>query len=235
MDAMVNKKHVAIIPARGGSKRIPKKNILDLAGKPMIAYTIEAALESQMFEDVIVSTDSPEIAEIAEKCGASVPFLRTQYSDDFVSVSTVTKFVLEQLQEINKSYDIVTQLMPNCPLRGSNQIIEALTNFIDNNHNFQISCFKYGWMNPWWAHEMLENGAAKPVFPDDMRNRRSQDQPDLYCPTGAIWIADVQSFMQQGTFYGNDYRFFPMDWKYAVDIDDYEDLEMAAYFLNHAN
>jgi len=87
---MVTRSRVAIIPARGGSKRIEKKNIINFCGKPMIAWTIEAAKKSEMFERVVVSTDDQEIAEVARQCGASVPFLRKQYADDISPVSLAT-------------------------------------------------------------------------------------------------------------------------------------------------
>lgn len=226
MDIMVeNKKIIAVIPARGGSKRIPKKNIIDFHGKPMIAWTIEAALTSKLFEDVIVSTDDIEIAEVSNKYGAATPFIRDKFADDHTPVSTVTIHALEQLQQNN--YDIVVQLMPNCPLRDDTDIKTAVLNFIQNSFDFQISCFQFGWMNPWWAYELKDNYTPKPIFEDGIRNRRSQDQPKLFCPTGAIWIASVRKLLEQETFYGDEYKFFPMNWRNAIDIDEYNDLEIA--------
>lgn len=234
MDDMVenleNKKIIAVIPARGGSKRIPYKNIINFHGKPLIAWTIEAALKSNLFDEVIVSTDDKKIAEIAEKYGAKVPFLREEYADDYSPVSLVTTNVLEKL--LSKEFDMVVQLMPNCPLRNSNDIKEAVQNFIEQKNDFQISCFSFGWMNPWWAYQLDEEYNPKPIFEDDMRNRRSQDQPPLYCPTGAIWVAKAKKLLESKNFYGENYRFFPMSWQSALDIDNYDDLEMAqAVFL----
>src|SRR5580698_5131234 len=109
---------VAIIPARGGSKRIPGKNIRPLAGKPIIAYTIAAALESGLFERVVVSTDSEAIAAIARQFKAEVPFLRDQaLADDFTPVSSATADALLRLDPAGDRFDSVAQLMPNCPLR----------------------------------------------------------------------------------------------------------------------
>ena len=201
---MVNKNRVAIIPARGGSKRIPKKNIIDFLGKPMIAYTIEAAIASNCFNDIIVSTDDPEIADVSVQYGAKVPFLREQYADDHSTISQATIHTLQKLSsELSENYESVVQLMANCPIRNSEDIVEACNFFDDNIHNFQISAFKFGWMNPWWAHKLEDNFTAKPVFDDDLRNRRSQDQPDLYCPTGAIWIANVEKLKDSESFYGD--------------------------------
>ncbi|MDT0649648.1 acylneuraminate cytidylyltransferase family protein [Autumnicola edwardsiae] len=229
---MVKKKIIVVIPARGGSKRIPRKNIVSLCGKPMIAWTIQAALESKYISKVVVSTDDEEIAEVSREYGAEVPFLRDQNADDHSPISLATIRTLEQLEEVNIiDQQIVVQLMANCPLRSSEDIDKAVENFISKRLHFQISSFKYGWMNPWWAHKIDEEGKAIPVFEEKERMKRSQDQPDLYCPTGAIWIADIQELKKAGTFYGPDYRFFPLHWVQAIDIDEYEDLEMAKYFL----
>ena len=99
-------KMIAIIPARGGSTRVPYKNIMDFNGKPMIAYTIDAAKESGLFEHIIVSTDDEKIAEVAKNCGAEVPFLRTQYADHHSTVSLATLFALDQAEEYLKERNI---------------------------------------------------------------------------------------------------------------------------------
>lgn len=227
MDTVVEKQKIAIIPARGGSKRIPGKNRVEFLGMPMIAHTIIAARDSEQFDNIVVSTDDELIAETAVKYGAEVPFLREEHTDDHAPISLATINTLNRLENENgKIYATVVQLMANCPLRDSADIQSACTFFENNPHHFQISCFKYGWMNPWWAHSLDKNRIAKPVFDQEMRMRRSQDQPDLYCPTGAIWIADIAELKKANTFYGKDYRFYPLDWKHALDIDDYDDLEM---------
>lgn len=219
-------KVLAVIPARGGSKRIPRKNIIDFKGKPLIAYTIEAALKSHLFDDVLVSTDDEEIAEVSRKLGAFLPFLRREKADDYSNVSEVTIHVLEQLERrLGKTYDSVALLLPNCPLRDYHIILDAFNQFHTKNRKFQISAFKYGWMNPWWAHT-IDGEKAQKVF-TQTTTKRSQDLPEAYCPTGAIWIAKVEELKKANTFYGPDYSFFQMNWKKAVDIDDYEDLEMA--------
>jgi N-acylneuraminate cytidylyltransferase len=231
MDAIVNKKFIAIIPARGGSKRIPHKNIIDLNGKPMIAWSIEAALKSKYISEVLVSTDDKEIAKIAIDYGAKAPFLRDENADDYSPISSATIRSLQQWKNHGGSdFDIVIQLMANCPLRTAEDIDKAIENFILKGNKFQISCFKYGWMNPWWAHKIDDNGKGHPLFEEKQRMKRSQDLPDLYCPTGAIWIASISELFKSNTFYGEGYSFLSMPWVNAIDIDDYEDLEMAKYF-----
>lgn len=221
-------KTVAIIPARGGSKRIPKKNIIDFLGEPMITKTIKAAIASGCFEKVIVSTDSQEIADVSLKSGAEVPFLRTECSDDFSNVSDVIIHVLNVLQEKGEVYSNVVSLMPNCPLRDSADICSMYDEFSKSNSDFLLSGFAYGYSNPWWAHYEEEN-THKPLFPQQ-NGIRSQDLGKLLCPTGAIWIAKTQELFKSGTFYGPGYKFFELSYINSVDIDDYDDLKLAKAF-----
>ena len=116
--------------------------------------------------------------------------------------------------------------MANCPLRTEQEIVTAYNHFREHKYDFQISCFKFGWMNPWWAAELNGNFVPKKLF-EEAAGKRSQDLPELYCPTGAVWFARCDKLKESGTFYGAGYRMFPMDWKAAVDIDNYDDLEMA--------
>lgn len=226
MVVVVKQTTFAVIPARGGSKRIPHKNIIDFCGKPMIAWTIQAALDSQCFDRVFVDTDCEEIASIAIAHGAEVPFLRGAHSDDFSPVSQATIQFISNLQsKLGLRADVVFQLMANCPIRGEKEIQKFRDRFLQMDTDFLISCFPFGWMNPWWAFK-LKDGSAEKLFPEALK-KRSQDLEKLYCPTGAIWGAKVAKLIEQGTFYGIDHKFFELDWKSALDIDDYEDLEMA--------
>ncbi len=220
-------KRIGIIPARGGSKRIPQKNIMDFNGKPMMVWTIEAALGCGIFDQVLVSTDSEEIAEVAISSGASAPFLRLENADDAASSSAATLSALRQAEiHWNTSYDVVAQLMPNCPLRNADHINDAVEHFGRGPTKFQISCFRFGWMNPWWAFSLNAELIPKQLFPDATA-KRSQDLEHLYCPTGAIWLSQRDALIEAGTFYGPSHRFYPMDWIGAVDIDDMNDYGMA--------
>ena len=223
-------KILSVIPARGGSKRIPNKNIISFQGKPMIHWTIKAALDSKLFEYILISTDSQEIADVAVKSGVNVPFLRDdQDADDITPVHIATTNSVIKLESyLSTNFDIVIQLMPNCPLRTDLDIINAYNYFCSTKSNFQISIFKFGWMNPWWAMEMdNKTGRPSPIFSDALK-KRSQDLPDLYCPTGAIWIAEAEALKREKTFYGHNYSVFPMKWDNSIDIDNNEDLIMAS-------
>ncbi len=230
------KKTIAIICARGGSKRIPNKNIIDFFGKPLISWTIDAAINSNLFDKVIVSTESIQIAEIAKKAGAEIPFLRDNYFDDLSPVSSVICDTLEKIKfRCNEEYENVVHLMPNCPIRSSIDIANSYNNFLEKNINFQLSCFEFGWMNPWWAFKLNDENTI-PLFPDALK-KRSQDLEMLFCPTGAIWIAKTKNLLEEKTFYGKNFKLFPIPWKSAIDIDNYEDLVMAkaVFLLNERN
>ncbi len=210
---------------------------MEFNGKPMIAWTITAAMESGAFDDILVSTDSEKIAAVSKKWGASVPFLRdSKYADDYTPVSVATIKALEQIEKLRGlEYDNVVQLMPNCPLRNRQDIRQAFNHFKDSRSNFQISVFRFGWMNPWWAMTRdSATGIPEPLFSKALK-RRSQDLPPLYCPTGAIWIAKAQALKRENSFYGEGYTTFPMDWMRAIDIDDTDDLSMAHMINNLLN
>lgn len=220
-------RRIAIIPARGGSKRIPRKNIVDFFGKPLMAWSIEAALQSGCFSRVLVSTDDEEIASTAISHGASAPFLRTQFADDHTPVSEATLSSLEQAEaHWGETYTTVVQLLPSCPLRNATDIRNAIAAFDRSEAPFQISCFKFGWMNPWWAAKLDASGTPTRLFPESATTR-SQDLGDLYCPTGAVWVGRPEALKAERSFYGRGHVFAPIHWTSSVDIDDEDDLEMA--------
>ena len=220
-------KHIAIILARGGSKRLPRKNILDFHGKPLIAWTVEAALQSNQYDHVLVSTDAPEIADISRSFGAEVPFLRDTAADDVTPSSEATLAALQQAeQHWGEQFDVVSQLMANCPLRDAQDIRAAVQHFTDQDADSQICSFRFGWMNPWWAAKLDAHGRPDYLFPE-ARLARSQDLPPLYCPSGAIWVARGPILKTAKTFYVPNHIFHSLSWISAMDIDDAEDFEMA--------
>ena len=220
------KKVIFLIPARSGSS-VKEKNIKIYKNKPLIFHSIDVALKSKFSQRIIVSTDSKKIASISENYGAEIPFLRDKYSDDNSTVSQVT---VDALKNLNIKKGTVVQLLPNCPLRNKNDIILSLNNFKKKSHKTQLSCFKYGWMNPWWAHKKVKNKYVS-IFPKALK-KRSQDLNDLYCPTGAIWISDIEILLKYKTFYNPFHTFFPLSIKASIDIDDKDDLMMAKSYLH---
>jgi pseudaminic acid cytidylyltransferase len=222
--------NLAVIPARGGSKRIPRKNIKLLHGKPMIAYTIEAALQSGVFEKVIVSTDDAEIAEISREFGAEVPFVReATLADDHTPASLVTLDALEKLDANGSIYTYVSQLMPNCPLRTAEDIQKSFEQLQQTKADTQLSVNRFGWLNPWWAFKM-ESQNLSPLFPEAFKTR-SQDLATLYALTGALWWAKTDVLRREKTFHTATRTGFELSWQHALDIDDDDDWQMAEVLL----
>lgn len=210
---------------------------MEFMGKPMIVWTIEAALNTELFDIVLVSTDSEEIADIAVKYGATVPFLRNANTDDYSTVSEATITALKQLFSYNgKEYQTVVQLMANCPLRTTGTITAQLEQFEKQKEKCSLfSGTEYGMFNPWWAHLKDEKGKYKKLLDNYNRNVRSQDLPELICPTGATWISDVENLYRYNSFYSLGYTFYKLSWLEAVDIDDVMDLQLAkaAYLIRN--
>ena len=226
MDNM-KKTTLCVIPARGGSKRIPKKNIRLFYGKPIIAYTIEAAINSNLFSEIIVSTDDLEIAKISKDFGAEIPYMRnSSLADDFTMPSLVTLDVLEHLDPLHNQIDFIAQLMPICPLRDTQDIINSFNHFIKSKSDSQISISRYGWSNPWWAMKKDENNVLYPIFMEHMK-KRSQDLPELFCPTGAIWWIKAETLRREKTFHCPHKTGWEIPWDHAIDIDTEDDWKMA--------
>jgi CMP-N-acetylneuraminic acid synthetase len=218
---------IAIILARGGSKRLPGKNQRLFFGKPLVAWTVEAAINSKCFNRILLSTDSKDIAQIGIDYGAEVPFLRDRAFDDHSSSSQATLAALSQAESHwSESYETVTQLMGNCPLRTGDDICNAMNSFTQAGASSQISSFKFGWMNPWWAARLTPEGSPDWIFPE-FQGSRSQDLPELFCPSGAIWISKSKTLRTHQTFYSPGHVFSVMDWVSALDIDDEADWMMA--------
>ena len=224
---------LAVIPARGGSKRLPGKNTRELLGKPMIVFTIEAALGSGLFERIVVSTDSPAIAAVARDAGAEVPFVRSAaLADDHTPVSAVTVDALQRL-DAGVHFAHVAQLMPNCPLRTADDIRASYAQFTETGAESQLSVTRFGWLNPWWAMRRNEQFTLTPVFEASV-TQRGQDLPDLFCPTGAVWWAGADVLRRTGTFHTPARTGWEMPWQRAVDIDVEQDWRLAETLLRAA-
>lgn len=223
-------RRIAVIPARGGSKRIPRKNIADLAGRPMLAYTVDAALGSGLFDRIVVSTDDEEIAAVATASGCDVEVRPRDLSDDLTPVSAATVHALEEDNRRHPGTTLVCQLMANCPLRTAADIVDSHASFVDSDARSQISVAAYGWQPPWWAAQLDEWGRMEPLFPDVMGSR-SQDLPALVCPTGAVWWSLGETLLQEGTFHVQDRTGWEMPWVNAFDIDEPGDLALAEVLM----
>ncbi|MCK9412239.1 MAG: pseudaminic acid cytidylyltransferase [Prolixibacteraceae bacterium] len=184
--------NLAIIPARGGSKRIPRKNIKDFLGKPIIAYSIEAALQSGLFEEVMVSTDDEEIAEIAQKLGAIIPFMRSaSNSNDFASTMEVINEVVSLYKlQLNKVFDLVCCIYPTAPLIQIQHLKKGLNLLLEKNFDsvFPVVVYSYP---VWRGVEIFDNGKAQMIWPEFL-NSRSQDLKKVYHDAGQWYWMNIK-------------------------------------------
>lgn len=222
---------VAIITARGGSKRIPGKNIKDFCGKPIMAYAIAAALDSRLFDEVMVSTDSPEIAEIAKAHGASVPFMRSpSASDDYATTADVLHEVLSAYAEQGKNFDFMCCLYPTAPFVTAEKLHAAHTAFMESGADMlePVVAFSY----PPQRSFSIEAGLLAYNYPEHVRTR-SQDLPTWYHDAGQFYFYRVEAFRrsvegssEQG---GYDLRCVPfvMNEMEVQDIDTLMDWQLA--------
>jgi N-acylneuraminate cytidylyltransferase len=206
---------------------LPRKNVRKLLDRPLIAYTIQAALDSGLFDRVVVSTDDQEIALVARACGAEAPFVRgSVLSDDFTPVSLATIDAVERMDPEGSEYQHVAQLMANCPLRTGEDIKGSYRQFVDSGADCQISVTRFGWQNPWWAVQRSQSFELKPLFEHQV-TQRSQDLPELFCPTGAVWWGKAEVLRRERTYHVATRSGWEIPWQRAVDIDTEEDWLMA--------
>jgi CMP-N-acetylneuraminic acid synthetase len=226
-----DKKILAIIPARGGSKRLKDKNIMSLDGKPLIAYTITAAKESKYFDDVVVSTDSQKIAEVAQTFGANVPFVRPDYlaEDETRSIDVVT----HTINSLQTKYDIVVLLQPTSPLRTVEDIDNAIELYFQKEAVSVIGVCEME-HSPLWANTLDESLSMEDFLDDKWNNSRSQDLPTYYRINGALYISDVVSVLKNETFFvKKDIYAYIMSQEDSVDIDTKLDFITAQAVLQY--
>lgn len=179
-------KNLAIIPARGGSKRIPRKNVKPFLGKPMLAYSIEAALSTGLFDEVMVSTDDEEIAEVARQYGAKVPFMRTPATaNDYATLADVMKEVLTEYKNRRQEFDNSCLILATCPMLQSQDISSAYNRLISSDFTmvYPVVLFSYP---IWRCLDLAEDGSMSRHWPE-FENSRSQDLPKQYHDTGTFY------------------------------------------------
>lgn len=194
---------LALIPARGGSKGLPKKNIRPLLGKPLIAWTIEAAKQSKHLTTVFVSTDDPEIAKVSQEYGISVPELRpADLSADKSSVYDAIYYHLDQFAKKDQHFDIIILLEPTSPLRKAGDIDRAIEVFIKNCETVDslISIGEVQLEHP-YSMKLVENGRVKPFIATQETYNQRQEMPVFYFPYGVIYLSKVKTLRESGTFY----------------------------------
>ena len=218
-------KPLAIITARGGSKRIPKKNIREFCGKPIIAYGIEAAIKSNLFDEIMVSTDSEEIAEIAKKYGATVPFLRSEEnSNDFADTSDVILEVLQEYSVLGKEYSEVCCIYPTAPFITEKKIIESYSLLKDENVFNVVPMVRFSF--PPQRGLKICDGMSVP-FDAGSIEARSQDLERIYHDAGQFYWIKVDEFKKNDAILYNHTKPYLISELEVQDIDDEDDWKIA--------
>lgn len=227
-----NKRILALIPARGGSKGIKDKNIIPLNNKPLISYTIEAAKGSKYIDKVVLSTDSEKIAKCAEAFGADVPFLRpTEFAQDHSKTIDAVLHAVDYFAEISEVYNILVLLQPTQPLRTASDIDQALELFIENGTEGLVSVSEV-FDSPLLIRQMNNDGLLQNLLNLKSSVRR-QDMPIYYRVNGCIYINWIETLNSSTSFNDNILPYI-MPKERSVDIDEMSDLAIAEYFIQKA-
>ena len=217
--------NLAIIPARGGSKRIPKKNIKDFLGKPIIAYSIEAAIKSELFDEIMVSTDDAEIAEVALKYGAKVPFFRSnKNSDDYSSTMNVIHEVIgEYNHNLNMNFEYACCIYPTAPLVKVEHLKSGFNKLISDNYKSVFTAVEFSY--PIWRGLSLnEDGTSNMIWPEHL-NARSQDLPKAYHDAGQWYWFKIKEL--NDSFFSEKSTFIKLEVNEVQDIDNISDWILA--------
>ena len=217
--------NIAIITARGGSKRIPNKNIRPFLGKPILYYSIEAALESELFNEVMVSTDSEVIAELATKAGANVPFLRSaKNADDFASTADVLIEVLNQYKQKGRAFELGCCIYPTAPFVTAAKLKKANKIILDKKADSVIPVTRFSF--PIWRSFKIEDDKLIYNWPENA-NKRSQDLPTAFHDCGQFYFFDIAKFMDIKRLVSAQTYSIEVPESEVQDIDNEEDWKIA--------
>jgi len=211
-----DKTFLAIIPARGGSKRLPRKNVLDLNGKPLIAWSIEAGIKSKYIDKTIVSSDDEEILNISKKYNANT----IKRPDELASDTATTFDAIKHTIENSNKYDYIVLLQTTSPLRNEKQINEAIELLESKNADAVVSVCEME-HSPLWSNRLDDSLSMKDFLRDEILNKRSQDLESYYRLNGAIYICKTDKLLEEKSFFLKDNIFaYIMDRESSVDIDE---------------
>ena len=227
----MTKRVLAIIPARGGSKDLPRKNILKLKGDPLVAWSIKASLNSRYITQTIVSTDDDEISDIAKNNGAHVINRPKKLSSDTATSISVVRHAIEFLKAKNEVYDIVILLQPTSPLRTSKHIDSAYEYFMKSDAESLISVIEIDNKCLKSFIKKSEDGYIEAISNNEYAFTRRQDLPLTYLSNGAIYIVTIPELLKNNSFYTEKTIEYLMDEFSSIDIDSHEDLAKAESIL----
>lgn len=217
---------LGIIPAKGASQRLLRKNIALLGGKPLLEWTVTAAKESSIFDRIVVSTEDQEIATLAEKLLVDVPFMRpSELAYDPAGVVDVALHALEELEQQGEYYKTLVIMLPTCPFRRPLDIISAMKHFVDRKAKFLMSVSPYD-HTPFAALNLDNNGILSSYFPKYI-GKKSQELPVAYRPNGVLHILDISAFKKEKSYYAQPLIECFIPPEYSIDIDTNHDLRLA--------
>lgn len=221
----MKEKAIAIITARGGSKRIPKKNIREFCGKPIIAYSIEAALKSNLFDEVMVSTDSEEIAEVARRYGAKVPFMRSEKtSSDYATTTDVLWEVIDEYEKLGRKFDYMVCLYPTAPFVTADKLRDAMSMLIQQGGVIAMPVVQFSY--PPQRGYVIENGRMHMKYMENA-DKRSQDLEKIYHDAGQFYLVQVRGYWDNnGKIYSGIIPII-VDEMEVQDIDNETDWKLA--------
>ncbi|WP_434658052.1 cytidylyltransferase domain-containing protein [Sulfurimonas sp. NW9] len=224
-----SKRFLAVIPARGGSKRLEHKNILPLAGKPLIAWSIEAAKKSKYIDDVVVSSDDEEILNIAKECSAQVLKRPKELASDTATTFDTIKHTIDSIQE---NYDYIILLQPTSPLRDEQDIDSAIEYMFKKKADAVVSVCEVE-HSPLWSNTLPKDRNMSGFLKEELLNRRSQDIETYYRLNGAIYIARTKKFLEnKGFFLQEKIYAYVMEQSHSIDIDTKLDFDIASSIIS---
>lgn len=225
--------NVAIIPARGGSQRIPRKNIIELNGKPVIAYSIAAAQATGLFDHIIVSTDDDEIASIARKYGAETPFIRpNELADHFTNTTEVFKHAISWLESAGEEVDKACMIYATCPLLKPEYLIQGYEKLTQAKYSFSATSFAFPVQR---ALKQTSSGHVAPMYPEFIQHR-SQDLIEAIHDAGQFYWASAKDLVEGPEFFGPESKPVMLPRCLVQDLDTAEDFEVLKQLLElHSN
>jgi CMP-N,N'-diacetyllegionaminic acid synthase len=222
---------LALIPARGGSKGVPRKNVRVIGGKPMIAWTIEAARGSRYIDRLVLSSDDQGIIDVAVKCGCEAPFVRpAELASDEADSMAVIRHALGTLPV---QFDYVVLLQPTSPMRRAEDIDGAIERCVTRGAPACVSVCEAD-KSPFWMLRLDSEGIVHPFFPAEQIPHRRQDGPTVFVLNGAVYVARTQHLRQGGSFLAPGAVGYPMPKERSVDIDTELDVAIVDFLLNRA-
>lgn len=222
-----NKTFLAIIPARGGSKRLPRKNVLDLCGKALIAYSIETGLKSKYIDKVMVTSDDEEILSISKEYGANTISRPEELASDIATTFDAVKHTIDNVEK----YDYIVLLQPTSPLRNEKHLDEAIELLEQKNADAIVSVCEMD-HSPLWCNTLPGDGSMKSFLKEEVLNKRSQDLDKYFRLNGAIYICKTEKLLENKGFFLNENIYaYKMDKKNSIDIDDEFDFKLAHLYL----